>query len=126
MRPKSNQIVDYDFTNGNVTNVLTSTYFRNKSPNLYPLSYVTLYEQGCKTPILAAANKLVWMDGLNTIYMKNNYEDGYKLKVCIKMEFTNSPASAFKGVSANSSSADGFSTTDAVTEQFGKVVYSLS
>ena len=121
-----NQIFDYDFTNGNVTTVLTTTYFRNKSPTLYPLSYVTLYEQGCKTPILAAANKLVWMDGLNTIYMKNNYEEGYKLRVCIKMEFTSSPASAFKGVSANSSSEDASSSTTAVPEESGKVVYSLS
>lgn len=66
--------------------------------------------------MLAAANELVWMDGLNTIKMKNSYEEGYDLMVCIKLEFTANPVSSYQGVS----------TTEDVTTDYGKVVYTLT
>lgn len=59
--------------------------------------------------MLAAANELVYMDGLDTIKMKNNYEEGYDLVVCIKMEFSNNPVSSYKGVT----------TTEDTTSAYG-------
>jgi hypothetical protein len=56
------------------------------------------------------------MDGLDTIKMKNNYEEGYDLLVCIKMGFSNSPVSSYQGVA----------TTEATTDVYDKIVYTLT
>ena len=100
-----------------------STYYRNKQPTSYPLSYVTLYEQGCKTPILAAANKFVYLDGIDSITMKQDVSEGYKLRVCIKMEFTNNAESDSSSVTSLQDTASGSTTT---SDTVGKVAYTLT
>lgn len=94
LKTKQNEIVDYDYTNGNLSVISTSIYYHNKQPYFYPLAYVTLYEKGCQTPILSAYSKFLQLVGNTVIKMTRNYSPGYKLRVCIKFDFKNrSPSS---------------------------------
>jgi hypothetical protein len=81
------------------------------------LAYVTLYEKGCSTPLLAAYDKFIKLDGNSLIRMTRNWSPGYKLKVCIKFDFTDNSPGSSSGSSANE---DGSASTSGA-----KIVYSI-
>lgn len=83
---KSKKLLKYD-ANGNIATVSTSTYYSNNDAYNYSMHSATFYEQGCQQPISSADNKLVYLDGIHTIKLRQDAKDGYKIRVCIKFDF---------------------------------------
>jgi hypothetical protein len=55
--------------------------------------------------------------------MKQDVSEGYKLRVCIKMEFTNNAESDSSSVTSTQDTASGSTTT---SDPVGKVAYTLT
>ena len=63
------------------------------------------------------------MDGIDSITMMQDVSEGYKIRVCIKMEFTNSAESESSSVTSLQDAASGSTST---SDPVGNVAYTLT